>query len=102
MLVMMYNQTLHSIIKYFNVYTHKYRCYSVDFIRWVSYDSLERAEQGIVEECRSHLRFKKTIIIEVDEDFDDDYDLDDDFFNERFPNTQHYDGGNIEYDAQND
>lgn len=90
------------MIKYFNIYAHKYRRFQKDFIRWVSYDSLEEAEEGISEELRSGQRFKKTIIIEVDEDFDDDYDLNDGFFNERFPNTQHCDCGDVYYDIPND
>lgn len=89
------------MIKYFNVYAHKYRQFQEDFIRWVSYDSLEEAKEGISEECRSGQCFKKTIIIEVDDYFDDDEDLDDDFFEETFPNTRHCDGGDVCYDIPN-
>lgn len=101
MMAMLFILIQHNMIKYFNIYAHKYRRFEEDFIRWVSYDSLEEAEEGISEECPSGQYFKKTITVEVDEDFDDDDDLEDFFFNERFPNTHHYNGGDVYYDAQN-
>lgn len=99
---MLFILTQHNMIKYFNIYAHKNRHYYEDFIRWVGYDSLEEAEKGISEELQSGQYFKKTIIIEVDEDYDEDNDLDDDFLESIFPETRHCDGGDVYYDLPND
>lgn len=95
-------KTLYDMIRYINIFTRKYRLYQEDFIRWVSYDSLEEAEEGISEELQSGQYFKKTIIIEVDEDYDEENDLEDDFFEEKFPNTRHCNVGAVYYDIPND
>lgn len=88
--------------RYINIFTCKYRQCQEDFIRWCTYDSLKEAREKIAYECPSNYCFKKTIIIEVDEGYDGDHNLDDDIFESIFPNTRHCDSGYVYYDIPND
>lgn len=82
--------------RYLNIFTRKYRLYQEDFIRWKSYGSLEEAQEGAIEERTSSQRFKKTIIIDLDQHYDG-VDFSDEFFEEIFPETHHHYDGDVVY-----
>lgn len=82
--------------RYINIFTRKYRRYQEDFIRWCEYGSAEEARKGAVDECPSNCRFKKTIIIEVD-DTRRYIDFSDTFFEKAFPETHHNYDGDVTY-----